>query len=162
VHPITLLALGLLLLNDHVLKAAWPGPVTGKLSDLAGLIFFPLLMVSAAELALALVSRWRRPGVGLLALAVGVSGIGFALVKTVPAITEASEWGFGLAQWVLSMPVRLAAGSPVPPIGSTTIAPDASDLVALPCLAIAFVIGLARVRNARHAGDDAALAAIGR
>ena len=29
--PLPCLAIALLLLNDHVLKAAWPGPVTGKL-----------------------------------------------------------------------------------------------------------------------------------
>ncbi|MCP4580716.1 MAG: hypothetical protein GY839_03815 [candidate division Zixibacteria bacterium] len=36
-NPIFLLALALLLLNDHLLKAAYPGWLTGKLSDFAGL-----------------------------------------------------------------------------------------------------------------------------
>lgn len=44
-HPVTLAALGLLLLNDLVLKGVWPNPwTTGKLSDLAWVIFAsPLL-----------------------------------------------------------------------------------------------------------------------
>ncbi|MCC6617494.1 MAG: hypothetical protein IT341_00485 [Chloroflexi bacterium] len=39
-HPVVLGAIGLLLLNDHVLKTTTPGFVTGKLSDFAGLAFF--------------------------------------------------------------------------------------------------------------------------
>ena len=39
-HPLTLLALTVLIVNDFVLKALWPGSwVTGKLSDLAFVIF---------------------------------------------------------------------------------------------------------------------------
>ena len=37
VHPAMLGALGVLVLNDHVLKHACPGFVTGKLSDFAGI-----------------------------------------------------------------------------------------------------------------------------
>ena len=37
-HPGSVLALVVLVLNDHVLKQAWPGLVTGKLSDVAGLV----------------------------------------------------------------------------------------------------------------------------
>ena len=43
-HPGSVLALVVLVLNDHVLKQAWPGPVTGKLSDVAGLVVAPLLL----------------------------------------------------------------------------------------------------------------------
>src|SRR5438045_2459919 len=43
-EPTPLAAIALLLLNDHALKARWPGVVTGKLSDAAGLVFFPLLL----------------------------------------------------------------------------------------------------------------------
>lgn len=32
--------------NDHVLKAAWPGFVTGKISDFSGLFFFPFLLTA--------------------------------------------------------------------------------------------------------------------
>ncbi|TXK35055.1 glycoside hydrolase [Nonomuraea sp. C10] len=44
-----------LLLNDHILKHAWPGFVTAKLSDLAGLVVAPplvaLLLLRRADLA---------------------------------------------------------------------------------------------------------------
>jgi hypothetical protein len=35
------LALVVLVLNDHVLKTAYPGWITGKLSDVAGLVLAP-------------------------------------------------------------------------------------------------------------------------
>ena len=41
-HPVTLVALGVLLVNDLVFKALWPGAwVPGKLSDLAWMMFAP-------------------------------------------------------------------------------------------------------------------------
>ena len=43
-----LVAVSVLLLNDHYLKAAAPGVVTGKLSDLAGLFAFPLFLTALA------------------------------------------------------------------------------------------------------------------
>jgi hypothetical protein len=47
-HPIFLVALALLVSNDHVLKGSGllPGVVTGKLSDLAGMIVAPVLVAS--------------------------------------------------------------------------------------------------------------------
>ena len=41
-HPVALVALAILIVNDRLLKDAWPGPVTGKLSDVAGLVVAPL------------------------------------------------------------------------------------------------------------------------
>jgi hypothetical protein len=43
-HPLPLATVLLLAVNDHLLKARWPGLLTGKLSDFAGLFFFPLLL----------------------------------------------------------------------------------------------------------------------
>ena len=43
-HPITWGAAAVLALNDHVLKQAWPGFVTGKLSDVAWLILAPVVL----------------------------------------------------------------------------------------------------------------------
>lgn len=47
-HPLFLGALALLIVNDHALKGAriLPGVVTGKLSDLAGLIVAPILLTA--------------------------------------------------------------------------------------------------------------------
>ena len=56
-RPLAVIAVLSLFLNDHVFKYAWPGVVTGKLSDVAGMIFFPLLLQT---LAWAFVPQSRR------------------------------------------------------------------------------------------------------
>lgn len=61
-----------LAINDHVLKAAWPGLVTGKVSDFAG-------VVVVATLAAVVVGR--TGGVVFAAL-------GFTALKTVPGVAE--------------------------------------------------------------------------
>ena len=54
-------------LNDHYLKWAYPSVLTGKLSDFAGLVFFPLLLEYVLRSRLA---------------SVLATGIVFTLVKT--------------------------------------------------------------------------------
>lgn len=68
-HPATLVALLLLVVNDHLLKSLWPGPVTGKLSDAAGLVLAPPLLALVV----------RRPAAALWSV-----GVGFFLVKAFP------------------------------------------------------------------------------
>jgi hypothetical protein len=63
-HPLPLLALTALAINDHLLKGAHLLPMwlTGKISDFAGLFFFPLLLTAAGDCLLMLVARttgWR-------------------------------------------------------------------------------------------------------
>ncbi len=59
-HPATLAAVIVLLVNDHLLKALWPGFLTGKLSDVAGLVVAPplvaLLFLRRADLAATLLT----------------------------------------------------------------------------------------------------------
>ena len=50
-HPIVLTALALTAVNDHYLKYAYPNFLTGKISDFAGLFFFPLLLYGLYEFA---------------------------------------------------------------------------------------------------------------
>lgn len=87
VHPVPMTAVTLMVLNDVWLKYAWPGFVTGKLSDFAGLFFFPLFLCALICLVLNLMSEkfWSVTPRMLLG-AIGVTGIGFALLKTVPSL----------------------------------------------------------------------------
>ncbi|MCL1839315.1 MAG: hypothetical protein FWG47_08430 [Propionibacteriaceae bacterium] len=62
----------LLALNDHVFKALWPGLITGKLSDFAGLVVVATL-----------VSVLAGRSVGIV-----LAGAGFAALKTVPGVAE--------------------------------------------------------------------------
>jgi hypothetical protein len=79
-HPISLLALGTLVINDQVLKVRWPSWWTGKLSDLAGMMVFPLV--------LAAVFRHRRA-------CVVATMVAFALIKTWAPATAACEHVLG-------------------------------------------------------------------
>lgn len=73
-----------LILNDHWLKQSLPGVVTGKLSDLGGLAFFPFLL----GVAIGLVVRDPRCAARV---AFGLTGAVFALVKLLPAGAEAAS-----------------------------------------------------------------------
>lgn len=110
--PAWLLSLAVLLANDHWLKYAdlAPGWLTGKLSDLAGMLVAPVL--------LATLLRVRRRG-ALLACHVAV-GLVFAAIKLSPACAGWWSWSMGLL------------GYP------WTIVCDATDLLALPCLWLAW------------------------
>ncbi|HEY8272190.1 MAG TPA: hypothetical protein VIG33_14970 [Pseudobdellovibrionaceae bacterium] len=46
VHPIALFPVALMAVNDHWLKYAYPGWFTGKLSDFAGIFYFPIFILA--------------------------------------------------------------------------------------------------------------------
>ena len=133
-HPVALLSIAVLIVNDHFLKAAYSNWITGKLSDFAGLVFFPLLLVSAWELV-----RNRGPSRTALNVACVSTAIVFTLAKTTPAGSLAFQWGLGLAQW----PFRALAGDSLARVAHVM---DATDLIALPSIALAWWIGAARTR----------------
>ena len=133
-HPVALLSIALLIVNDHFLKPTYANWITGKLSDFAGLVFFPLLLVSAWELV-----RNRGPSRTALNVACVVTAIVFTLAKTTAVGSLAFQWGLGLAQW----PFRVIAGHSLAPVAHVM---DATDLIALPSIALAWWIGAARTR----------------
>jgi hypothetical protein len=90
--------MGLVALNDHWLKGAGllPGWFTGKLSDVAGLYFAPLLLAELSLLA------WPASGPrAVLRRVVGAAlavGGGFTAIKTWPAADALYEAGLS-ALW---------------------------------------------------------------
>lgn len=68
-HPFTLACGALLIVNDHLLKQAYPGLLTGKLSDIAGVAMVAMVLSAFAG---------RSLGVGLTAVA-------FVALKLSPA-----------------------------------------------------------------------------
>jgi hypothetical protein len=113
-HPVTVTALALLMVNDHVLKSVWPGWVTGKLSDVAGMVLAPPLLAALAGLVAPRLA-FRRVAVA----AIVAVGCGFAFIKL---------WGYGAelasAAWSLLTPSLVRA--------------DPTDLLALPFLGVAW------------------------
>ena len=71
-RPWFFVAVVVLALNDHVFKSAWPGWVTGKLSDVAGVVVIATL---AAVLT--------GPTWGVV-----LAGLAFTALKTVPGVAE--------------------------------------------------------------------------
>ena len=126
-HPGPVIAIALLVLNDHVLKAAFPGFITGKLSDVAGLAFFPLFLQALAELCGAPVSRRRT-----LAAACAATAIVFAAVKGVPLAHDAYELGLA---W-LQAPFRGLVGAT--PAERVALQMDPTDLLAIPAVGLAW------------------------
>lgn len=109
-------ALALLVVNDHVLKGsgALPGWMTGKLSDLAGLVVAPALAVW--------VLRPRSRGMRALVFALPV--VPFALSNLLPGVARGLEQVMAFAHW--------------------RIWSDPSDLIALVVLPLAWRVATHR------------------
>jgi hypothetical protein len=135
VSPVAIAAIAILVVNDHALKATFPGWWTGKLSDVAGLAFFPLLLASVAELAGA---RGVRVTVG----AAIATGAVFAAVKTIAIAGDAYRFGLGALQWPLRALAALVAGDPAPALAPVQLTADPTDLLALPALAIPIALAI--------------------
>jgi hypothetical protein len=151
-HPLVLSAVALLLVNDHLLKSAWSGFLTGKLSDLAGLAFFPVVLVSLWELSLAAVGRWTGPRGRGAVVAVGLTGGVFVLVKTSSEGARAFGQALTVGQWLLMVPSAVLSGSLRMPGAPGVIVVDPYDLLALPALLIALAIMWRRVKRAHDSG----------
>ena len=95
--PAWLGALAVLGLNDHLFKGsgALPGALTGKLSDVAGMIVAPALLA-------ALLGVRSRRGLFLCTAAVGLV---FSLINLSPACADAWSWLMGLVgfPWAITV-----------------------------------------------------------
>lgn len=146
-NPCVLLAIAVLIVNDHVFKAAWPGWWTGKLSDFAGALFFPLLIQAGIELSQWAAGRYRGPSRRVLFA-------GMAVTAALFLVTELSSAGADVVENVAALGNPVFAGSP-------RLTPDIGDLSALVVLAFAYRIGMARIpgdafRDGSPRGDGAA------
>ena len=135
-HPVSLVALAVLALNDHVAKGRLPSWLTGKLSDVAGMIFFPLVLWALIELALRLAGRRERRA-GHLYAAVVATGAVFAAINLFEVAGDAYAWAVGALQW----PFRAALRGELIDVAPVAHVVDPSDLLALPALGIAVWIG---------------------
>lgn len=115
VHPATLFSIALLLLNDHLFKVVAPSWLTGKISDFAGLFFFPFLLVALLSVLLGWWLRLSPMAVGRMAFA--ITAIWFSLAK-------ATALGHTFTVQALSLPLG----------HQISIVRDATDLMALVAL----------------------------
>jgi len=152
-RPLPLVALLLLALNDHVLKGSGaPGWLTGKLSDVAGMIFFPLLLQAAWELLRArLGGPWGPSRRVLIGCAVATAAV-FGSIQVMPAAGEAYRWGLGALQWPVRAVVQLLHGRPVPSVLPVQLTPDPSDLLTVPFVLVSLAAGWRRSRASLSGG----------
>ena len=108
ISPAWISALVLLALNDHLFKGLYPGALTGKLSDFAGLFIAPAL------LAVLLSVKSRR---GLIAGSIAIGAV-FSAINLSPSL--ATMWDGAMSALLLPF--------------HTTV--DPTDLLALPALAL--------------------------
>jgi hypothetical protein len=153
-EPVVLGALVILAVNDQLLKAAWPGPVSGVLSDIAGLIVAPVALQAVWETVTWAVGRWRGPSAVVLGVAAVIVGVGFTALQLWPPATDLYRFGLGALQWPIAALVAALGGSPAPPVRPVVAVADVGDLVALPILVIT-TWWLARRRSARVVRDAA-------
>ena len=133
--PSFLGAVGVLVLNDHVLKGYGPGWLTGYLSDVAGLFFFPIFLQAILEVGLAAFGHYRRPSMALLYICVATTVLGFSVVQLSPLGQDMYRWGLGYLQWVVYSPLAIILGGLNLPPRPVKLWPDPWDLATLPiCL----------------------------
>jgi len=142
-HPAVLLAVTALMLNDHLLKGLHPGLLTGKLSDVAGLVFFPVLLQGLWELALSVLRRpWRRSDRVLLVSTV-LTGSAFACAKLTATGAELYRHLFGAVRGLPSALLALVEGD-LSRLPVATLTRDPTDVLALP----AVLVGVCLMRSA--------------
>ena len=101
-RPVSLLALVLLFLNDHVLRVLWPSWITGKLGDFAWLFFAPFALAALLALLIPRSVRDHEKLVGMLAF--GIVGIVFFLGNS---FTLTHEFVLTFLVWLLPFPVQI-------------------------------------------------------
>lgn len=120
--------------NDHALKRAYPGLFTGKLSDVAGMIFFPILLaLFVRPLARRARLDWHHVTLALAA----ATAIVFTLTKTTDAGNEAYRIAWGALQWPLRAAAAWARGEAVPSVARVVLVKDPTDVIAVPFVAVA-------------------------
>lgn len=151
-RPTVLAAIAICAVNDHLLKTWLPSWWTGKLSDVAGLIFFPVLLQALVELGEAITGRWRGPRRLTLCVCVVITATVFAAINVSAGAAAAYV---GLASEARSAIAALWGGGPV----VVKVTSDAGDLLALPALLVALVIGWRRT-GGRRTGSGAGRLAV--
>jgi hypothetical protein len=84
-----LAALIVLIINDQILKASYPSWVTGKLSDFAGMVVFPVVLAGLVGLLAPRLAGRHRERIRQLSLA--LSGVTLVVIKTIAAGAQAME-----------------------------------------------------------------------
>ncbi|MGN8245937.1 hypothetical protein ACTHAM_003066 [Cellulomonas soli] len=134
-HPVTCVALVLLLVNDHLLKGRVGTWWTGKASDVAWLVVVPPLLAVALTALAAAARRQhddpRRASQGWATVSLASTGIVFVLVKSTQVAADAAS------------AVLTAVAGP------SLVLADPTDLLMVPALAVAWGVARATMTGER-------------
>ena len=133
-HPITLGATALYGFNDWWLKAHHPGILSGKLSDVAGMVVLPMTLLALWELG-----TGRVQGQRAALICAGVTAVGFAAVEVWGPAEAAWCWTWGAMQWPFRAVAAIVVGGSVPPVRPVVAWSDPTDLLTLPFAAFALL-----------------------
>lgn len=84
-HPLSIVSIALLLFNDHIFKVFSPSLLTGKLSDFAGLFFFPFIVAAGSGV---LLSKFNFQPRAIGEFSFSVVAIWFTLLKISPFVNS--------------------------------------------------------------------------
>lgn len=117
-HPISLLAMGMIILNALFLQKFSPSWLSGKLGDLGWMIVLPLMFTLLLSLLPA--GKWSKHIVEISTL---ITAVSFALLKLSPGVNQQARSSF---TGLFGLPLKLAL--------------DPTDLVVLPALLIPLLL----------------------
>ncbi|MEI9940107.1 MAG: hypothetical protein WDO69_23040 [Pseudomonadota bacterium] len=141
-HPLAVLSVVVLVANDHWLKHAHPGLLSGKLSDFAGVFLLPLLLHALFELSYRTVTgrlASARTAQRALVVCLALTCLVFAPPELWPPADVAYCYGLGALQWPFRQLCSMVHGETVAfvPVRATA---DPSDLIALSMVWLAWRI----------------------
>jgi hypothetical protein len=139
-------SVALLVLNDHLLKGSdgLSPAVTGKLSDLAGMCFFPLLMQAEVELILHRIGRPWGPSRRVLLGSAALCALFFAGIQLSAPLAQVWTHGLGLAQWPFHAAHAWTAGQALPTLMPVAHTADPTDILTTPAVGLAVWAGWRR------------------
>jgi hypothetical protein len=133
-HPVTLSALALWAINDHVLKGWGPALLTGKLSDVTALVVCPAVLLGILEWCKPeLIARHLRAALAMSCAAIGLLLAGLELS---PLVELAYQHALGTARYAVKSLAAALALEPFPQYLLVHTTPDVTDLYTLPALGV--------------------------
>ena len=142
-HPVCVFMLWLWLLNDHLFKVIWGNALTGKLSDISGLVVFPLMFVATYEMICAFRQKTVTHLLPVMWFSLGISALIMILINMSDWSADFCRVGLGVLQW----PFRCLWSLSIVPVQEVYLTMDPTDLWTLCALIIPYNIVFSRIKH---------------